>query len=91
MRIGIIHLRFKDCLLLFCRGDEKSVNALNKQFQKFLIFSGLKENLQRREVYFCGVPIPIQQQILDVLGYSKRELLFWYLGDPLSTKRLTTI
>lgn len=33
----------------------------------------------------------IQQQIMDMLGYTKGEFSFRYLGVPLSTERFSTI
>lgn len=58
-------------------------------------------------MYFGGVPLTdqqqildvlgsivwvnYQQQILDVLGYIMGKLPFRYLGVPLSTRRLTTL
>lgn len=86
VKVGIIHLAFVDDLLLFCRGDVSSLTALNDQFQKFSLASDLKANFQKRAVYFGGVPVPVQQQILDLLGYSKGEFPFRYLGVLLSTK-----
>ncbi|KAK7270066.1 hypothetical protein RIF29_22953 [Crotalaria pallida] len=42
-RIGITNLCFADDLLLFCKGDIKSVEILMKQFQQFYPLCFLEE------------------------------------------------
>ncbi|XP_019240095.1 PREDICTED: uncharacterized protein LOC109220087 [Nicotiana attenuata] len=64
---------------------------LHKHFQMFSAASGLIANPNKSSIYFGGVNNMIQQQIMDILGYTKGELLFRYLGVPLSTKRLSAI
>ncbi|XP_019238224.1 PREDICTED: uncharacterized protein LOC109218324 [Nicotiana attenuata] len=53
--------------------------------------SGIVANTSKSIVYFGGVDNRIQQQIMELLGYTKGDLPFRYLGVPLSTKSLTTI
>lgn len=102
-KIGLIYLGFVDDLLLFCKGDVTLVALLQSNFQFFSTASSLKDNIQKNIVYFGGVPppipfvyfggvpSPIPLQIFDLLGYSKRELPFRYLGVSLSTKRLDVV
>lgn len=78
-------------LLLFAKGDLNSVKALSNCFSQFSAASGLKANLNKSSVYFGGVPIPVQQQILNHLGYEQGQLPFKYLGVPLSTKKITLL
>nr|XP_016449081.1 PREDICTED: uncharacterized protein LOC107774127 [Nicotiana tabacum] len=57
----------------------------------FSAASGLIANPNKSCIYFGGVNNLLQQQIMDILGYTKGELPFVYLGIPLSTKRLSAI
>ncbi|XP_019238604.1 PREDICTED: uncharacterized protein LOC109218682 [Nicotiana attenuata] len=73
------------------RGDLQSVTILYNQFRTFSAASDLVANLNKSNIYFGGVSSLIQQQIMELLGYTKGDLPFRYLGVPLSIKRLTTI
>ncbi|XP_075098979.1 uncharacterized protein LOC142175873 [Nicotiana tabacum] len=53
--------------------------------------SSLIANRNKSCIYFGGVSNLLQQQIMDMLGYTKGELPFRYLGVPLSTKRLSAM
>ncbi|XP_019230433.1 PREDICTED: uncharacterized protein LOC109211357 [Nicotiana attenuata] len=90
-RVRLIQLGFADDLLLFCKGDVQSVKALHNQFLIFSIASGLVANTSKSSVYFGGVDNRTQQVIMNLLGYTKCDLPFRYLGVPLSTKRLTAV
>lgn len=90
-KLGITHLCFVDDLLLFARGDTKSVQMLRNRFALFSEASGLKANLNKSQVYFGGIDEDTRMNILNLLGYEMGELSFKYLGVPLSTKRLTAI
>ncbi|XP_019242001.1 PREDICTED: uncharacterized protein LOC109229805 [Nicotiana attenuata] len=90
-KVRLIQLGFADDLLLFCKGDVQSVMALHKQFQIFFTASGLVANTSKSSVYFGGVDSRTRLKIMEVLGYTKGDLPFGYLGVPLSTKRLSAI
>lgn len=87
----IIQLSFADDLLLFCRGDLKSVKCLYNCFMMFSKASGLVANVEKSNVYFGGVKQHVQEQILQELQFGKGELPFRYLGVPLSTKRMSIV
>lgn len=87
-KLGITHLCFADDLLIFSRGDPTSVSAVHIAFKKFTQASGLQANLGKSLVYFGGVNQQQQVKIIQLLGYSRGELPFKYLGVPLSTKKM---
>lgn len=87
----ISHLSFADDLLLVARGDLSSTLALNNCFQIFTGASGLKANKNKSSIYFGGVRLEEQHDILHQVGFTKGELPFKYLGVPLDTKKLKTI
>nr|XP_016489984.1 PREDICTED: uncharacterized protein LOC107809777 [Nicotiana tabacum] len=67
-KLGITHLCFADDLLLFARGDTKSVQMLRDRFALFSEASGLKANLNKSQVYFGGVDEDTRMNILNLLG-----------------------
>ncbi|CAN4117930.1 unnamed protein product [Withania somnifera] len=87
----IIQLSFADDLLLFCRGELKSVRSLYACFLQFSKASGLVANVEKSSVYFGGVKQAAQEHILHELQFGKGDLPFRYLGVPLSTKRLSIV
>lgn len=88
-KLNIVQLNFADDLLLFCRGDFISTQMLYDCFHQFSASSGLIANQGKSSIYFGGVPVQVQQQILSSLGFSMGSLPFRYLGVPLSAKRLS--
>lgn len=58
-------------------------------FENFSTASELIANTNKSSIYFGGVTNGVQEQILQLLGFSKGELPFKYLGVPLISKRLT--
>lgn len=86
-RVRLIQLGFADDLLLFCKGDVQSVKALHKQFLIFSAASRLVANTSKSSVNFGGVDNRTQQLIMNLLGYTKGDIPFRYLGVPLSIKR----
>ncbi|KAH0648277.1 hypothetical protein KY285_033525 [Solanum tuberosum] len=76
--MNVVQLIFATDLLLFSRGDPKSVKLL---YDLFTIFS---KQMRRRmlAVYFGGVPKEVQQEILHLLGFVQgtlplRQALCW--------------
>ncbi|XP_056690457.1 uncharacterized protein [Spinacia oleracea] len=80
-----------DDLLMFCRGDPISGTMLFQKFQKFSQASSLEANLDKSNMYLCGVPGLVQTQILDSLHIPVSDFPFRYQGIPLSTKKLSYI
>ncbi|XP_019252766.1 PREDICTED: uncharacterized protein LOC109231563 [Nicotiana attenuata] len=90
-KLDITHLSFAYDLLMFARGDSKSVSTLHACFMHFSATSRLLANPNKSAIYFGGVAQDIRQEILQNTGYSLGELPFKYLDIPLDTKKLTTL
>ncbi|XP_075076044.1 uncharacterized protein LOC142162893 [Nicotiana tabacum] len=67
---------------------EQGVQISPKNFQTFSAASELIANPYKSYIHFGGVDNMTHQHIMDMLGYTKGELPFRYLGVSLSTKRL---
>ncbi|XP_019246267.1 PREDICTED: uncharacterized protein LOC109225916 [Nicotiana attenuata] len=62
-------------------GDTQSVKQLHQQFKIFSEAIRLIANPNKSScIYFGGVDVMTQKKIMDMLGYSKGELPFRYLG-----------
>ncbi|XP_015162006.1 uncharacterized protein [Solanum tuberosum] len=83
--LSVIAMEYLSRLL---RGDTRFISCLHEKFRLFSEASGLVANTNKSAVYFGGVTARVQQQILDILGYSKGMLPFRYLGVPLSSRRV---
>ncbi|XP_075092023.1 secreted RxLR effector protein 78-like [Nicotiana tabacum] len=57
----------------------------------FILAMEYLTNRDKSSIYFGGVILEIQQEILGMLGYTKGDLPFKYLGVPLSSKRMSII
>ncbi|CAK8531851.1 unnamed protein product [Lathyrus sativus] len=94
-KLQIIDLSFADNVLLFTRGDNKSVQLLMDQLQTFSQPTGLVVNPAKCRVYFGGgggggVNVETKSDILASTSFLEGDLPFWYLGVPLTCKRLAT-
>ncbi|XP_070036046.1 uncharacterized protein [Nicotiana tomentosiformis] len=87
---GLVHFKLSVCndFLLFCRGDYISVQMLYNYFQEFSQVFVLVANKDKSSIYFGGVSEGTKKAIMEILGFTKGEMSFRYLGVPVSTKRL---
>lgn len=79
---------FADDLLIFCRGDVGSVNAVKDMMSSFSAMSGLEVNQGKSSVFVAGVPPHVKDQLLHILGFQEGSFPVRYLGVPLSPRRL---
>ncbi|XP_074283459.1 uncharacterized protein LOC141608007 [Silene latifolia] len=86
--MGLTNLMFADDVLMFSKGDAKSMMLLLRSFSTFSKATGLKISAAKSNAYFCGVSDQLKQEILSVSGFTEGELPFRYLGLPIQTTRL---
>ncbi|XP_074296333.1 uncharacterized protein LOC141626381 [Silene latifolia] len=87
--LKLTHLLFADDLLMFCRGDVKSIMLILRALSTFSAASGLKVNADKSEVVFNGVPEWLRADITHISGFKEGSLPFRYLGVPVQPGRLT--
>lgn len=90
-KLGVSHLCFTDDLLLFARGDLKSVSTLMECFEIFSQASGLQANMGKSSICFGGISNAEKERIIHHTGLSLGQLPLKYLGILLSTKKLSLI
>lgn len=82
--LGITHLAFADDLMLFCRGDSRSVANMMEALTEFEGTSGLFVNLHKSNIFTGGV----HDNRMDFTGIPKGTFPVKYLGIPLDAQRL---
>lgn len=82
-------LSFADDIMCFCRGDAVSPLIMKEYITEFADTSGLRVNLQKSQVFFCGVNCQVKENLIDQLGFSEGKLPIKYLGLPLIASKLT--
>ncbi|XP_074298560.1 uncharacterized protein LOC141629460 [Silene latifolia] len=68
--LKLTHLSFADDLLLFCRGDRRSIIVILRAFATFSSASGLDMNCEKSDIYFNGVPRDVITSILHLSGFK---------------------
>ncbi|XP_074288081.1 uncharacterized protein LOC141613239 [Silene latifolia] len=80
-----------DDLLLFCKGDVRSVTILMEDFKVFTATTGLNISSEKYNIYLNGVDSDEAKAILDATGFKRGVLPFKYLGVGISHKKLSKI
>lgn len=87
-KLNIINLNFADDLLLFARGDKRSIQLIIDAFEDFFTSTGLRVNPTKCKVYFGNVADNTKQEIHDLTKYIEGLIPFKYPGVPLTSKKL---
>ncbi|XP_075106880.1 uncharacterized protein LOC142179890 [Nicotiana tabacum] len=90
-KMQIIQLSFVDDLLIFSRGDMRSIRLLMDCFNEFSRCSGMIANKDKSFIYIGGVSREMQEEILAVSEFAKGELSIKYLRVPLSYKQISIL
>jgi hypothetical protein len=87
--LNIINLSFADDLLIFTRGDTKSVELIMAKIRDFSHSIGLHVNPSKCKIFYGGVEDNIKDQIKKITSFAEGSLPFRYLGIPLTSKKLS--
>lgn len=83
------HLVFADDLIIFCKGERKSIDLVLEGLENFTAVSGLAASPAKSSMYFCNVDPVSKQEILQHSGFTEGTLPFRYLGMNVSSKKLS--
>ncbi|KAL0875497.1 hypothetical protein Bca101_025202 [Brassica carinata] len=85
--LQVTHLSFADDLMIFSDGTVNSVNCIAETLEVFALWSGLRLNKSKTELYTAGLN---NDETLDIsrLGFNLGSLPIRYLGLPLMYRRL---
>lgn len=70
--LKLTHLIFADDLMVFCKGDDRSVNRIVEALTHFSDVTGLIANMEKSNIFPVGVADNVKQQLLIVVGIGKR-------------------
>ncbi|XP_057248008.1 uncharacterized protein LOC130590095 [Beta vulgaris subsp. vulgaris] len=87
--MGLNHLCFADDVVLFCKGEYKSVHLLLQGINLFAATAGLKASPAKSEFFSCGLNDQEIIRIKESSGFNHGNLPFRYLGVPISTNKLS--
>lgn len=85
------HLIFADDVLLFCKGDRESIDAIFKGITLFSSFSGLIPNPRKSQCFFGNVPPVVMNFATQLTGFQCASLPIKYLGLPLFDTKPTAV
>ncbi|XP_047264256.1 uncharacterized protein LOC124896657 [Capsicum annuum] len=85
------HLCFADDMLLFCKGEFKSVVLMLRGLKTFSFASGLCTNASKSSIFFVNINSQVLENLKELTGYNTGSLPFKYLGVPISTIKLSSM
>ncbi|XP_062080858.1 uncharacterized protein LOC133785653 [Humulus lupulus] len=81
--LHLVNLCFADDLILFCKGNYRSVQLMFEGFLSFCNSSGLAVNLNKSQIYLGGVAAEVKLSILNLVALGEGNFPLKYLGFSL--------
>ncbi|XP_062075303.1 uncharacterized protein LOC133779349 [Humulus lupulus] len=81
--LHLVNICFADDLILFCKGNYRSVQLLFEGFMGFFNSSGLAVNLNKSQIFLGGVAAEVKQNILNLVALGEGTFPLKYLGFSL--------
>ncbi|CAH9134267.1 unnamed protein product [Cuscuta epithymum] len=88
-QLQISHLAYADDLVLFSKGDCKSIKILSETLEEFGMVSGLLVNHDKSNIFLGGNVANALPQILDLVDFQQGAFPVRYLGIPLAPLKIS--
>lgn len=88
-RLKIVNLSFADDLIVFTRGDSKSIHLAVNTMHDFAESTSLNVKPLKCHAYFGNVESEVKREILRATNFKEGILPFRYLGIPLNSGKIT--
>lgn len=90
-RSNITYLALADDLMLFYRGDQRSLKILSNVMEEFSARSGLEINKDESNLFVGGVHGRELEELKQVFEFPLEEFPIKYLGIPLASVKLNAM
>ncbi|KAK3221970.1 hypothetical protein Dsin_008995 [Dipteronia sinensis] len=87
-KIKLSHLCLADDLIMLCQGSLSSTRVVKAALDEFSLLPGLHANHAKSNIFTSGVSPTINQQLINLFGYTVGSLPIRYLGIPIISSRL---
>ncbi|XP_058783349.1 uncharacterized protein LOC131658030 [Vicia villosa] len=77
------HTLFDDDIMIFCRGDIKSLKVISNLLKDYASCSGQFCNYSKSLIYVGGMSFNRHCSLAEIIGFTKAKPPFMYLGVPL--------
>jgi len=82
------HILYADDIMLFCKGNSSSIQALTDLFNEYAVVSGQKVNPSKSIMYAGSMTAQRHNHLATSLGFNAGFLPFMYLGVPIFKGKL---
>ncbi|XP_019254086.1 PREDICTED: uncharacterized protein LOC109232821 [Nicotiana attenuata] len=83
----LTHLILADDLIIFCKGNESSVNRIMEALSHFSDVTGLVANMETSSIFMAGIDDSTQEKLLARTSFTFGTLPIKYLGLPISPQK----
>ncbi|XP_058761210.1 uncharacterized protein LOC131634556 [Vicia villosa] len=77
------HALYADDIMIFCKGDDRSIIALSNLFRRYAEASDQKVNFSKSTIYAGSISNRRLSYIAASLGFNTGQVPFYYLGAPI--------
>jgi hypothetical protein len=83
------HLVFASYLIIFCKGEDQSIQLCLRALATFAAASGLIANSGKSAMYTCNMASLVKRAVLQNSGFTEGTLPFKYLGININAKKIS--
>ena len=90
-KLKLTHLLFADDVLIFCKAQIPTLQAIKAALDAFHATTGLQANQTKTKIVLGGCSAQLTTQCIQATGFQEESLPIKYLGVPITPSRLTKL